>query len=40
VRPLEPVIDAVFPFGDAVEALRRFESRGNFGKIVIAGPLL
>jgi len=40
VRPLEPVIDAVFPFADAVEALRRFESRGNFGKIVIAGPLL
>lgn len=40
VRRLEPVIDAVFPFVDAVEALRCFESRGNFGKIVIAGSLL
>lgn len=36
VRPLEPVIDSVFPFSEAVAALRLFESRKNFGKVVVS----
>jgi NADPH:quinone reductase-like Zn-dependent oxidoreductase len=32
---LEPIIDRVFPFGEAVEALRYMESGSHFGKIVI-----
>jgi NADPH:quinone reductase-like Zn-dependent oxidoreductase len=32
---LEPVIDRVFPFGEAVEALRYMEGGSHFGKIVI-----
>ena len=34
---LKPVLDQVFPFGEAKEAYRRMEGRGHFGKIVI-GP--
>ena len=34
-RPLEPVIDRVFPFDDAVSAFRRFADRENLGKVVI-----
>jgi len=33
---LKPVIDSVFPFADAQAALRRMESAGHFGKIVIS----
>jgi NADPH:quinone reductase-like Zn-dependent oxidoreductase len=33
---LHPVIDRVFPFTEAKEAYRHFESRGHFGKVVIA----
>jgi NADPH:quinone reductase-like Zn-dependent oxidoreductase len=36
VRPIEPVIDSVHPFEDAVAAFRRFASRENLGKVVIA----
>lgn len=36
VRPIEPVVDRVFPFDDAVAAFERFRSRQNFGKVVIA----
>lgn len=32
---LQPVIDRVFPFDEAVEALRHMESGAHFGKIVI-----
>jgi NADPH:quinone reductase-like Zn-dependent oxidoreductase len=32
---LHPVIDRVFPFAEAKEAYRHFESRGHFGKVVI-----
>jgi NADPH:quinone reductase-like Zn-dependent oxidoreductase len=35
VRPIDPVIDSVHPFDEAVAAFRRFESRQNFGKVVI-----
>jgi NADPH:quinone reductase-like Zn-dependent oxidoreductase len=30
-----PVVDRVFPFAEAVEALRYMESGAHFGKIVI-----
>ncbi|MET8995506.1 NAD(P)-dependent alcohol dehydrogenase [Amycolatopsis sp. NPDC004169] len=36
VWPIEPVIDGVHSFEDAEAAFRRFESRENFGKVVIA----
>ncbi|MGW4065034.1 zinc-dependent alcohol dehydrogenase family protein [Amycolatopsis sp. NPDC004747] len=36
VWPVEPVIDSVHSFEDAEAAFRRFESRENFGKVVIA----
>ena len=32
---LHPVIDRTFPFAQAKEAYRHFESRGHFGKVVI-----
>ena len=32
----KPVIDRVFPFAEAREALRYMESGGHFGKIVIS----
>src|SRR5437588_737437 len=32
---LRPVIDRVFPLSEAVQALRRFEQREQFGKIVL-----
>lgn len=32
---LKPVIDRVFPFTQAVQALRHMESAGHFGKIVV-----
>ena len=34
-HPVEPVVDSVFPFGRALDALRHFESRTNLGKVVI-----
>ena len=33
---LRPVIDQVFPFEQAIEAYRHFESRAHFGKVVIS----
>ena len=33
---LRPVIDRVFPFAEAKEAYRHFESRAHFGKVVIS----
>ena len=33
---LRPVIDRIFPFAEAKEAYRHFESRGHFGKVVIS----
>ncbi|WP_284744107.1 zinc-dependent alcohol dehydrogenase family protein [Amycolatopsis sp. RTGN1] len=38
VRPLEPVVDSVFPFDDAGAALERFRSRRNLGKVVVTVP--
>ena len=35
---LKPVIDRVFPFAEAREALRHMEGASHFGKIVIACP--
>ena len=35
VAKLEPVIDRVFGFGEAREALRYMKSGAHFGKIVI-----
>lgn len=32
---IEPVIDATFPFGEALEAYRYFASQRHFGKVVI-----
>jgi len=32
---LQPVVDRVFPFGEAVEAYRYMESAAHFGKIAI-----
>jgi NADPH:quinone reductase-like Zn-dependent oxidoreductase len=37
VQQMKPVIDRVFPFAQAREALRLMESAAHFGKIVIAG---
>ena len=34
---LKPVIDRVFPFSQAREALKHMESGSHFGKIVIRG---
>jgi NADPH:quinone reductase-like Zn-dependent oxidoreductase len=33
---LRPVVDRVFPFEEAPDAYRYFESRGHFGKVVIS----
>jgi NADPH:quinone reductase-like Zn-dependent oxidoreductase len=33
---LKPVIDRVFPFGEAPDAFRYLESGAHFGKVVIA----
>jgi NADPH:quinone reductase-like Zn-dependent oxidoreductase len=33
---LQPVVDRVFPFEEAPEAYRYFESRAHFGKVVIS----
>lgn len=33
---IEPVIDRVFPFAEAVDAYRYYESARPFGKVVIA----
>jgi NADPH:quinone reductase-like Zn-dependent oxidoreductase len=35
IHQLRPVVDRVFDFGDAREALRYMESAGHFGKICI-----
>jgi NADPH:quinone reductase-like Zn-dependent oxidoreductase len=35
VNQLRPVIDRVFPFDDAIAALRHMESGAHFGKVVI-----
>ena len=35
VTKIKPVIDRVFDFEDAPEALRHLQSAGHFGKIVI-----
>jgi NADPH:quinone reductase-like Zn-dependent oxidoreductase len=32
---LKPVVDRVFPFSQAVDALKHMESGAHFGKIVI-----
>jgi NADPH:quinone reductase-like Zn-dependent oxidoreductase len=36
LHKLRPVIDRVFPFEEAPEAYRHFESRAHFGKVVIS----
>jgi len=36
VNGLEPVIDRVFPFDQAREALRHLEGAGHVGKVVIS----
>jgi NADPH:quinone reductase-like Zn-dependent oxidoreductase len=36
VSQLRPVIDRVFPFDQAIEALKYLESGAHFGKVVIA----
>jgi NADPH:quinone reductase-like Zn-dependent oxidoreductase len=36
VSELRPVVDRVFPFDQAVEALKYLESGAHFGKVVIA----
>jgi len=33
---LKPVVDATFPFDDAVDAIRRFRDGGHFGKIAVS----
>jgi NADPH:quinone reductase-like Zn-dependent oxidoreductase len=33
---LRPVVDRVFPFEEAPDAYRYFESRAHFGKVVIS----
>jgi len=35
---LRPVIDRTFPFAEALDAYRHFESRAHFGKVVITHP--
>jgi NADPH:quinone reductase-like Zn-dependent oxidoreductase len=37
VHALRPVVDRVFPFMKAMEALLHFEARHHVGKVVIAG---
>ena len=37
LHQLRPVVDRVFPFAEAREALRHMESAAHFGKIVIRG---
>ena len=34
---LKPVIDRVFPFGEAREALRHLQAARHVGKVVISG---
>jgi NADPH:quinone reductase-like Zn-dependent oxidoreductase len=34
---LKPVVDRVFPFSEAPEAMRHMESGAHFGKVCIAG---
>ena len=36
LRRLRPVIDRVFPFAQAIDAYRHFESRAHFGKVAIS----
>jgi len=36
LHKLRPVVDRVFPFADAVAALKHLESATHFGKVVIA----
>ena len=36
LHKLRPVIDRVFPFEEAPDAYRHFESRAHFGKVVIS----
>jgi NADPH:quinone reductase-like Zn-dependent oxidoreductase len=33
---LRPVVDRVFPFDEAPDAYRHFESRAHFGKVAIS----
>jgi NADPH:quinone reductase-like Zn-dependent oxidoreductase len=35
-KQLRPVIDRVFPFEQAADALRYLEAAGHFGKVVIS----
>ena len=35
LHKMRPVVDQVFPFGEAKQALQLMESGGHFGKIVI-----
>lgn len=35
---LEPVVDRIFPLGEATAALRHLETAGQFGKIVLTPP--
>ena len=37
VNEIKPVIDGVFPFEEAREALRMMEGASHFGKIVVTG---
>ncbi len=37
VNGLRPVIDRVFPFGEAPEALRYLQAARHVGKVVISG---
>ena len=37
VNQIKPVIDRVYPFEEAQEALKLMESATHFGKIVITG---
>jgi len=34
-KGIKPVIDRVFPFGDAIAAFRHLESGSHFGKVVV-----
>jgi NADPH:quinone reductase-like Zn-dependent oxidoreductase len=36
LHQLRPVVDRVFPFEEAPDAYRYFESRVHFGKVVIS----
>jgi zinc-binding alcohol dehydrogenase/oxidoreductase len=35
---IRPVIDGIYPFDQADEALRRMDAAGQFGKLVIRVP--